>query len=61
MTHSVFSVLCDITDDLDRTLCDCPAGPMRRKLADLVQRLDAVIGRTEGGTDDYQPKEGARP
>jgi hypothetical protein len=48
MKPSIFSVLCDLADDLQRTARDLDAGPQRDRLEDLVQRLDAVIDRTVG-------------
>jgi hypothetical protein len=48
MKKSIFADLCDIADALTTYTQDCPAGPQRDTLDDLVQRLDAVIDRTIG-------------
>jgi hypothetical protein len=48
MHKSIFADLCDIADTLSTYTHDFPAGPHREKLAELVERLDAVIDRTVG-------------
>jgi len=48
MQASIFSTLCDITDDLSGYVRDLPSGPERDQLEDLARRLDGVIERTVG-------------
>jgi len=48
MQASIFSTLCDITDDFSRYVRDLPSGPERDQLEDLARRLDGVIERTVG-------------
>lgn len=45
---SLFTTLCDICDELERTVRELDSGPYRDRLEDIVKRLDAATDRTIG-------------
>ncbi len=48
MPTSIFGVLCDICNEMDRATLDLEPGPVQERFTVLVARLDEAIDRTVG-------------
>jgi hypothetical protein len=52
MSKSLFVTLSDIVDELEHCIRELDSSPYRDRLEDIVRRLDSVIDRTVGITEE---------